>query len=70
MSTPSTDPSSVKSAAMALVAQYGEDAEVIAVLRAAELAAEGDAAGLAHLDAVIACIAAMNDPASGQLSLN
>lgn len=39
--------------AMTLLAQYGEDASVIATLRAAEVAAIGDEAALAHWDAVI-----------------
>lgn len=43
----------VVTAAMALEAQYGEDAVVIATLRAAELAAMGDEAALAHWDKVI-----------------
>jgi hypothetical protein len=46
-------------AAIALIRQYGDDAEVIAVLRAAELAAMGDAAALAHWDAVIDCISGL-----------
>ncbi len=46
----------VQRAAMALIAQYGEDAAVIATLRAAEVAAEGDLEALAHWDAVIAYI--------------
>ncbi len=33
--------------------QYGDDAEVIAMLRAAEVAALGDETALAHWDAVI-----------------
>ena len=37
-----------------LLAQYGEDAPVIATLRAAEVAAMGDAEALAHWDEVIA----------------
>lgn len=36
-----------------LFAQYGEDAAVIATLRAAEVAAQGDAEALAHWDEVI-----------------
>lgn len=36
--------------------QYGEDAAVIATLRAAEVAAQGDVEALAHWDAVIALI--------------
>ncbi|HAQ76975.1 MULTISPECIES: hypothetical protein [unclassified Hyphomonas] len=39
-----------------LLKQYGEDAEVIATLRAAEVAAQGDVEALAHWDAVIACL--------------
>lgn len=49
-------PAATVSTALALIGQYGEDAEVIAVLRAAELAAEGDLAGLAEWDEIIACI--------------
>lgn len=44
-------------AASQLLKQYGEDAEVIATLRAAEVAASGDAEGLAHWDRVIALLA-------------
>jgi len=51
MSDPKTN---VQTAAMALLRQYGEDATVIATLRAAEVAAVGDVAALAHWDAVIA----------------
>lgn len=47
---------SARDAAMALMAQYGEAAGVIATLRAAEVAAMGDAESLAHWDAVIAFI--------------
>ncbi|MBU2195734.1 MAG: hypothetical protein KKB75_03530 [Alphaproteobacteria bacterium] len=39
-----------------LMRQYGEDAAVIATLRAAEVAAQGDVEALAHWDAVIAMI--------------
>jgi len=39
-----------------LLKQYGEDAEVIATLRAAEVAAQGDVEALARWDAVIACL--------------
>lgn len=41
------------SAANALAAQYGEDAIVIATLRAAEFAAMGDEEALLHWDRVI-----------------
>jgi len=46
-----------KSTAMSLLAQYGEDAEVVATLRAAEVAAMGDKDALAHWDMVIEIIA-------------
>jgi len=54
----------VMSAAIALIRQYGEDAEVIAVMRAAELAAMCDAAALAHWDAVIRCVSALQGSGS------
>ena len=47
---------SARDAAMALLTQYGEDASVIATLRAAEVAAMGDVDALAHWDAVIAVL--------------
>lgn len=47
---------SVLAAASALIAQYGEDAEIIAVLRAAEAAAIDDAEALAHWDGVVAAL--------------
>ena len=43
--------------AMTLQRQYGEDAEVIATLRAAEVAAAGDNEALEHWDAVIQILA-------------
>ena len=43
-------------AARTLLAQYGEDAGVIATLRAAEVAAAGDVKALAHWDRVIAVL--------------
>ncbi len=55
---------SVLSTARTLVAQYGDDAEIIATLRAAEYASAGDADGLAQWDEIIACIAAMSDDSS------
>ena len=55
---PDPDPE-VMDAAVALIRQYGDDAEVIAVMRAAEVAAMGDAAALAHWDAVILCISGL-----------
>jgi len=63
-----SDPSSdAFGAALALIGQYGEDAEVIATLRAAELAALNDLEGLAYWDDVIACIHAIEaDPKAGQ----
>ena len=46
-------------AARALIAQYGEDAATIAVMRAAEYAALGDTSGLAAWDAVTDAIEAL-----------
>ena len=46
-------------AAMTLIGQYGEDAQIIAILRAAEFAALNDADGLAAWDEIIACIAGL-----------
>ena len=46
-------------AAMSLIGQYGDDAEIIATLRAAEFAALNDTDGLATWDEIIACIAAI-----------
>ena len=46
-------------AARALIAQYGEDAATIAVMRAAEYAALGDVSGLAAWDAVTDAIEAL-----------
>ena len=57
-------PEQTRAAAETLIAQYGEDAEVIATLRAAEFAAMGDRKGLADWDDIIACVAALQ--AGGQ----
>lgn len=57
---------SARDAAMSLLRQYGEDASVIATLRAAEVAAMGDADALAHWDAVISFLE--NGPDSSELS--
>ena len=57
---------SARDAAMALLTQYGDDASVIATLRAAEVAALGDADALAHWDAVIEFLE--NGPEPEQLS--
>lgn len=61
-----TAPSSAMTAAMALSSQYGEDAIVIATLRAAEVAAMGDEDALAHWDAVIEILE--EGPASSALN--
>jgi len=50
-----------KATALALMGQYGDDAEVIAMLRAAEYAAMGDVDGLAQWDQILACLAALVD---------
>ena len=62
----STSDNSARDAAMALMQQYGEDASVIATLRAAEVAAMGDVDALAHWDAVIQFLE--EGPAPEQLS--
>ena len=59
-------PRDAKTAAMALIAQYGEDAEVIATLRAAEFAALGDADALAHWDEIIRFL--QSGPTEGELN--
>ena len=50
-------------AAAALVQQYGDDAEVVATLRAAEFAAAGDVEALAAWDMIIAYLESMRDGA-------
>ena len=49
--------------ALALIGQYGDDAEIIAVLRAAEFAAMGDAEALAEWDRIIECLAGLSEGA-------
>ena len=61
----STD-TSARDAAMALLTQYGDDASVIATLRAADVAAMGDVEALEHWDAVISFLE--EGPAPEQLS--
>ena len=62
--TDSSDEAAVAAAAAALVQQYGDDAEVVATLRAAEFAAAGDVEALAAWDMIIAYLEAMRDGAS------
>lgn len=62
----SASDTSARDAAMALLTQYGDDASVIATLRAAEVAAMGDVDALAHRDAVISFLE--EGPAPEQLS--
>lgn len=50
--------------ALTLMAQYGDDAEVIAMMRAAEYAAAGDLAALNIWDDVIAWLRSF-DPTNG-----
>ena len=57
-----SEPENARDVAMSLLAQYGEDASVIATLRAAEVAALGDAEALAHWDAVIAFLESGPEP--------
>ena len=55
----------VQSTAFELIGQYGDDAEVVAVMRAAELAAVGDVEGFETWDQIIACIASLDgEPAA------
>jgi|TARA_A100001015_G_scaffold228696_1_gene258444 hypothetical protein len=54
-----TQAATVAAAAAALVQQYGDDAEVVATLRAAEFAAAGDVEALAAWDMIIAYLEAM-----------
>jgi hypothetical protein len=60
----------IRSAALALIAQYGDDAEVIAMLRAAEFAAAGDVDGLAQWDDILGCLARLGGTTPDRLSLN
>ena len=62
--TDSSGESAVAAAAAALVQQYGDDAEVVATLRAAEFAAAGDVEALAAWDMIIAYLEAMRDGAT------
>ena len=62
----SVSDTSARDAAMALLTQYGDDASVIATLRAAEVAAMGDVDALAHWVAVISVLG--EGPAPEQLS--
>jgi hypothetical protein len=61
---------STRAAALALLAQYGDDAEVIAMLRAAEFAAAGDVDGLAQWDDILGCLARMGEDAHRSRDLN
>lgn len=59
-----------RSTALALIAQYGDDAETIAMLRAAEYAAMGDLRGLADWDEIIADIGRLETGGPGPSALN
>lgn len=50
-----------RSTALALISQYGADAEVIAVMRAAEFAAIGDVEALAAWDDILECLATIEE---------
>jgi hypothetical protein len=54
-----------RSTALALIGQYGVDAEVIAVMRAAEYAAVGDLEALAAWDEILECLAAIEAGEAG-----
>ena len=62
--------SATRTTALALIAQYGGDAETIAMLRAAEYAALGDVQGLADWDAIIADIQRLDLEGPGAAALN
>jgi hypothetical protein len=51
----------VVQAAATLTQQYGEDAEVVATLRAAEFAAEGDVEALQACDLIIEYLVALRE---------
>jgi len=59
-----------RTTALALIAQYGGDAETIAMLRAAEYAALGDLKGLADWDEIIADIRRLDTEGPGAGALN
>ncbi|MDH4384488.1 MAG: hypothetical protein QE280_03485 [Caulobacter sp.] len=59
-----------RTTALALIAQYGDDAETIAMLRAAEFAAMGDIQGLADWDDIIEDIRRLEDQGPGASQLN
>ena len=61
--TDSSEKAAVAAAAAALVQQYGDDAEVVATLRAAEFAAAGDVEALAAWDMIIAYLESMREGA-------
>ena len=58
----------VEAAAAALVQRYGEDAEVIATLRAAEFAAHGDTEALHAWDMIIAHLVSLREGPTGNSS--
>ncbi len=58
-----------RSTALALIGQYGGDAEVIAVMRAAEYAAVGDTEALAAWDDILECLAAIEAGSEGARSV-
>ena len=49
------------SAARALIAQYGEDAQVIAMMRVSELGFSGDLDGYAHWEMVLAAVEVLTE---------
>jgi hypothetical protein len=62
--------SAARTTALALIAQYGDDAETIAMLRAAEYAALGDVQGLADWDDIIEDIRRLDEQGPGPGQLN
>ncbi len=48
-------------AARTLIAQYGEDAQVIAMMRVSEFGFSGDLVGYAHWEMVLAAVEVLTD---------
>lgn len=51
------------SAARTLIAQYGDDAQVIAMMRVSELGFSGDIEGYTHWEMVLAAVEVLTDEA-------
>mgnify|MGYP003125304572 CR=1 FL=1 len=56
-----SDEAQAISAARTLIAQYGEDAQVIAMMRVSELGFAGDMDGYAHWEMVLAAVEVLTE---------